>query len=148
MRGRRGTVTKEVLENLRKAFKIGASIREACLFAGISLKTWDRYIAKHPEFRGEMKCLQSNPTFQAKVVLMEALKDKDKAVASFVLRREDQKAVRREYGRRWRAEQKSTEGEETFKTPSAFIQSLMDELGGTQGAQEVQDEKSSDEKTA
>ena len=86
-------------------------MKEACGYAEVSRDAYYRYCAQHPEFRDEMHRLRGCLTLTAKTVLMNELnKNKNAIVAMKILELEEKKATRREYSRRWRAEQKERMG--------------------------------------
>lgn len=49
--GRPTVMTAAALAKLEYAFKIGCADHEACLFAGVSVDSLQRYFDKHPEYR-------------------------------------------------------------------------------------------------
>lgn len=63
--GRPTVMTKQVLSKLEFAFKIGASDRLACIFAGIGEATLYRYCENHPEFREQKENFKQTQSLNA-----------------------------------------------------------------------------------
>jgi len=59
-------MTKPTLARLREAYKLGASHKEACEYAGITPPTIYTYIRENPEFKDEIESLQTRPTLKAR----------------------------------------------------------------------------------
>lgn len=76
--GTAGQPTKmrpEVIQSLRNAFDIGASVREACAFADIGVQTLYDYFKRNPEFKEETERRKQKPVLQAKLTLMKSLQN-------------------------------------------------------------------------
>jgi hypothetical protein len=63
--GRPTVMTKQVLQKLEIAFKIGASDRLACYFAGISERTFYNYCEKYPDFMHQKEDFKQTPVFNS-----------------------------------------------------------------------------------
>jgi hypothetical protein len=88
--GRPTVMTKEVLAKLEYAFSANCNKTEACLYAGISHDSLDRYIEKNPKFSVRIQQLRSNPRLQAKINTIEKLEgDKCQRTAEFILTHTD-----------------------------------------------------------
>lgn len=85
--GRPPKMTPEVIGKLESAFKIGATDREACYYAGINPDTLYEYQKKHPEFTEQKEVWKRNPILKAKKTIYDNLKDPN--VAKWLLERRD-----------------------------------------------------------
>jgi hypothetical protein len=74
-RGRPTVMTKEVIDKLEMAFKIGATDVEACAFAEISDKTLYNYQEAFPEFLQRKQELKALPILKAKQTIVNGLSD-------------------------------------------------------------------------
>jgi hypothetical protein len=82
-------MTPETINKLELAFMRGLNDTQACLYAGISDVTLDKYEAKNPEFVSKKKSLKQNVKMQAKVLLAESIEAGDKYDAKWWLERRD-----------------------------------------------------------
>ena len=85
--GRKSIMTPEVVNKLEQAFSMGCSDLEACLFADISKQALYDYQEKHPEFADRKAMLKQKMIFKARSVIAEALNNKDKNTAQWLLER-------------------------------------------------------------
>lgn len=74
-----------VLSELRLAWDVGASDREACFHAGISEAALYRYIEKHPELREEKEMRKDNMILKARMVVFGAIEKNDHETAKWYL---------------------------------------------------------------
>lgn len=63
-------MTPETLAKLEEAFAIDASIPEACMFAGISLDTYYRWIKEFPKLSERFAQLRQKPILKARHVVV------------------------------------------------------------------------------
>ena len=75
MAGRPLKIDKDILGKLEQAFKIGATDREACFYAGINPDTLYEYQKKHPEFTEQKEVWKQNPVMKAKNTIFKSLDD-------------------------------------------------------------------------
>lgn len=68
-----GKDVKQVLAKLSYASAIGSTVKEACLFAGISVDSYYRCAKKNPEFRNTLEQLRSIPKLQARITIMREI---------------------------------------------------------------------------
>jgi hypothetical protein len=77
--GRPPAVTPEVLNKLESAFAIGATDREACLFADILEESLYLYQRKNPEYVKRKEMLKEKPLLKARNTVVNSLHDPDHA---------------------------------------------------------------------
>jgi hypothetical protein len=75
--GRPSVMTRFTLEKLRIAFLMGASEREACLFAGIHRTTLYRYQAENPDFCDQKEAWQNWLVIEARKIIANAIYNGD-----------------------------------------------------------------------
>lgn len=75
--GRPTVMTKEAIQKLEYAFSVGATVLEACWYAGIGKSTYYDYISDNSEFSDKVELLSQKPKFLAKVRIVEAIKGTD-----------------------------------------------------------------------
>ena len=92
--GRPTVMTESVLDKLIQAFAIGATVAEACLFAGVSDEAYYGYLKRNPEFAKRKRQLQKNPVLRARFALIQLLDKQDAATVRWVLERK----CRKEFG--------------------------------------------------
>ncbi len=68
-----GKDIKQVLAKLSYASAIGSTVKEACLYAGISVDSYYRCAKKNPEFRNTLEQLRSIPKLQARITIMREI---------------------------------------------------------------------------
>lgn len=78
--GRPTVITKRVLSELKTAFSMDCTDKEACDFAGISEKTLYNYQNTHPEFLQEKQGWKSEVILKARMTVVDAL-EKDARLA-------------------------------------------------------------------
>ena len=138
-KGRPSSLDSAAVTKLEMAFKLGASVDEACNFAEVTRQSICRYCKKHPEFRDKIHLWRTTPVFEAKRrVFTEITQNRNADMAMDLLRLEEKKKTRQEYARRWRAE--DGEGGQTCidKTPSGFMTQFLTELNGEDSGDEQQ----------
>lgn len=64
-------MTKETLQKLEVAFKLGCPDREACVFAGISPQTLYNYQEKNSEFLEQKHVWKAMPEFKARKAVID-----------------------------------------------------------------------------
>lgn len=64
--GRPTKKTEEVVRKLEEAFKIDATVPEACSYAGIGERTYYDWLSADPEFRSKMEASQNFVFMHAK----------------------------------------------------------------------------------
>lgn len=88
--GRKTLYSKERVNKLIDAFKIGATVDQAVAYAGISKQTYYDWADRHPEFLTEMQSAQYYPELVAKNIVVDAIvKDKDLATAKWWLEKKE-----------------------------------------------------------
>lgn len=95
-RGRPSALTDKVLSDLKQAFSIGATHREACAYADIALSTLQLHMVNDPDFSEQVKNWKQKPVLKARHVVMKAIEKGDKTLAWDYL----QKKNRDEFGTR------------------------------------------------
>lgn len=85
--GRPTVMTQETLTKLQYAFEIGASDREACLFAEISLQTLYNHQEKHPEYVEQKEAWKDKPLFIARQAVIKGIQNGDADIALKYLER-------------------------------------------------------------
>ena len=71
--GRPTVVTPKIIEKLEKAFLIGCTDLEACLYAKISKSTLYNYQNEHPEFVERKEALKENPCLISRKTVVRSL---------------------------------------------------------------------------
>jgi hypothetical protein len=71
--GRPRAITPRTLKKLRRAFLMGYSDREACLYAQIAPSTLYKYQEENPEFSEQKEQYKTNPTLKAKTTVFNNL---------------------------------------------------------------------------
>jgi hypothetical protein len=82
-------MTDSLVAKLEEAFMHGCTDREACLYADIDKSTLYRYQEKNPDFSDRKETLKQSPVMRARVILSQALDDKDLATANRVIDRKE-----------------------------------------------------------
>lgn len=72
-------MVKETLQKLQKAFLMGCTDSEACLYADISMSTLYNYQNDHPEFLEKKDLWKDNPIMKARATVYNALDKPDSA---------------------------------------------------------------------
>jgi len=68
-------ITAEILEKLREAISIDASVKEACFYARISEEDYEDFIKKNPEIEKEFYLLRAKQILKARQAIIESLKN-------------------------------------------------------------------------
>jgi hypothetical protein len=89
MAGRPTVMTKDVIAKLEHAFSCDCNKQEACLYAGISHDSLDRYINKNPQFSVRIEQLRQKPRMTAKLNISSDLGDGDVSTSKWLLERRD-----------------------------------------------------------
>lgn len=79
--GRPKAITPKIVSKLEEAFKIDATVEQACFYAGIGKATYYRALDNRKGFRDEMERAQSYPYMIAKATVMKAMKQGNGALA-------------------------------------------------------------------
>lgn len=87
--GRPTVMNKDTIAKLEHAFSANCNKTEACLYAGISHDSLDRYITKNPEFSVRIKQLRSNPRMMAKLNTLDKISGGCQKTSEFVLTHTD-----------------------------------------------------------
>lgn len=80
-RGRPTKIDSEAVKLLEEAFKIDATVTEACLHAGISREAYYNRCKVDPDFVDKMERAKAFPAMLAKKTLFKSLLSKDEKVA-------------------------------------------------------------------
>jgi hypothetical protein len=87
--GRPTVMTETCVGKLEEAFLHGCNDTEACLYADISRSSLYDYIERNPDFTDRKETLKQSPLMRARVILSQALDDKDLATANRVIDRKE-----------------------------------------------------------
>lgn len=71
--GRPTVFTPATISKLEEAFLWGCNDAEACLFAGISMAAFYRYIDMNPDFKEKRDLLKENPALKARKTVLDNL---------------------------------------------------------------------------
>ena len=85
--GRPTVMTQEVIEKLEEAFSIGATDKEACFLAKISMATLYNYCQDKKEFLERKEALKDMVKYQARKNVAEAIQEGDKPLSQWYLER-------------------------------------------------------------
>lgn len=85
--GRPTVLTPETIQKLEYAFSMGASDGEACFFADISNTTLYNYQLKNPKFIDRKNRLKENPTFRARVSVVNKLDENPELAMKYLERK-------------------------------------------------------------
>lgn len=85
--GRPTAFDENLINKLEKAFSIGCSDREACLYAGISGTALYNHQKRHPEFVERKKLLKSNPILKARTSVFTHLGTDPRLALKFLERK-------------------------------------------------------------
>ena len=85
--GRPSVMTNKVVSDLKKAFAMGFTDVEACLFAKISKASLYRYIKENPDFWDQKETLKHKPKLKAKMNLLTAINNQDIETSKWYLER-------------------------------------------------------------
>lgn len=89
--------TDEVLDKLRQAFAIDATIDEACFYAGINSDTYYRWKKENPSKYSDIEALRNTPILAARQTLATAVKtDAQTALKYLERKRRTEFATRQE----------------------------------------------------
>ncbi|MEK9207204.1 MAG: hypothetical protein AAB922_01900 [Patescibacteria group bacterium] len=87
--GRPQKITKEVLQKLKDAFKLGCTDRESCFYADICERTLYYYQEKYPDFLQEKELLKTRLTLKARMAIAQAIENNDINISKWYLERHD-----------------------------------------------------------
>lgn len=82
--GRPTVMTPEVLSKLERAFSLGCSDPEACVFANISTTALYDYQNKYPEFAERKALLKEKPVLLARQTVVRALESDHKHALKYL----------------------------------------------------------------
>ncbi len=85
--GRPSVMTEEVIRKLEEAFIIGASDKEACFVANISMSTLYDYCKANPDFSERKEDLKDRPKYLARKNIADAIITGDKTLSQWYLER-------------------------------------------------------------
>lgn len=89
--------TPELIGKLEYAFTIGASINEACFYAGIHKDTYYDWVKKEPELSDRFEALRESPIFVARESVMKGVKrDPDLALKFLERKKKDEFSTKTE----------------------------------------------------
>lgn len=72
-KGRKSVMTKETLQKLEYAFRLGCTDREACIESNISPQTLYNYQTSNPAFLEQKELWKSDPILRARKAVVERL---------------------------------------------------------------------------
>ena len=75
--GRKTVMTDAVIKKLEEGFMYDLNIGEACLFAGISRRTFENYVNKKPKMKEHFEMLRENVRMKAKINIANKIKRGD-----------------------------------------------------------------------
>jgi|GEM_PF-2597684 len=61
-----------VVAKLARAFALDCTVKEACIYAGISRDSFYRFCAKYPEFRNTLESFRMSPVLSARMAWIDA----------------------------------------------------------------------------
>jgi len=79
---RPSALTDEVLKKLEESLKVGSSIAQACIYAGISQQNYFNWIKKYPWFFERMEDCRNFPFVFSKEAIFKAINSKDLALSA------------------------------------------------------------------
>lgn len=85
--GRPTVMTQEVIEELEKAFLVGATDKEACFLAKISPATLYNYCQENKEFLDRKEALKDMVKYRARLNIATAINEGDKSLSQWYLER-------------------------------------------------------------
>lgn len=85
--GRPTVMTKTVLLKLEQAFAIGATDREACIYADIGESTFYEYCKENKDFAERKEAIKRKPILKAKNIIADSLKKENVDTAKWYLER-------------------------------------------------------------
>ena len=85
--GRPSVFNKNILQKLQWAFAIGATDKEVCVFADISVSTLYNYQFKNPDFLEWKEEIKESVTLKARMTIVEAIRRGDAKIAMWYLER-------------------------------------------------------------
>jgi len=71
--GRPTVMTKQTIEKLKQAFKIGATRREACSYADIDPQTFYTFLNKNPDFSTLIEDWENSPVLASRANIIGAI---------------------------------------------------------------------------
>lgn len=75
-------LTDEVLKKLEDSFKVGSSISQACIYAGISQQDYFNWIKKYDRFFERMEGFRNFPFVFSKEAVFKAINSKDPNISA------------------------------------------------------------------
>lgn len=90
--GRPPVITSAVLQQLEGAFSVNATDAQACLVAGISVRTLYNYQEVNPEFLHRKEALKGLVGYQAKINLANQISKNNLAASQWLLERKEKES--------------------------------------------------------
>ena len=87
MAGRPPKFTDAVVKKLEEAFAWDCSVEEACLYAGISRKTYYEHVKDKPELGDRFEELRLNPVLKARATVVKKLGDNYQNAMDYLARK-------------------------------------------------------------
>ena len=99
-------LTDEVLKKLEDSFKVGSTITQACIYAGISQQDYFNWIKKHKWFFERMEGFRNFPFVFSKEAIFKAINSKDPNISAkyaleFLKRRDPERKDKSENTVNW-----------------------------------------------
>lgn len=85
--GRPRTITAKKLDQLKEAFMMGCTNREACFYAEIPESTFYDFLKEYPEFSEKIEIWKTYEKIKSRMVVHKALDRGDKEMAKWYLER-------------------------------------------------------------
>lgn len=116
--GRPTVMTEEILNKIEMAFSIGATQKEALMFAGISEVPLKNFLKNNPEYREKIEMLKLKPIFKARQEVVKGLEGNPEFSMKFL-----EKKLRDEFGNYTKLDIETAEEE---KNPIAEVLKKQD----------------------
>ena len=84
-------MTEAVVGKLHNAFAIGATVEEACRFAGISRDAFYEHSKKNPKFTDTIDGVKDRPILKSKSLIIKSINDGNLSMAQWYLERKCKK---------------------------------------------------------
>ncbi len=85
--GRPRTITAKKLDQLKEAFMMGCTNREACFYADVAESTFYDFLKEYPEFSEKIDMWKTYEKIKSRMVVHKALDRGDKEMAKWYLER-------------------------------------------------------------
>lgn len=115
------------VEALIQAFKIDATIAEACTYAGISVAQWKYFIEWHPDFSAIVEVCRQLPVLKARQAVIKDLDNPDMALKYLERKRKDEFSTKQEIGiyQNDQIEKQLNDAQRTIEQASAIAAELI-----------------------